>query len=102
MERSIADAVAIRPGQMLITLSHTHAAGLMSRSRADLPGGELIGPYLDSVATQLGRLAAKPSSTASLRRLSMDRAAASWRRIAIISMPRRNRFVCGLNPRRPG
>ena len=57
MERSIADAVAIRPGQTLITLSHTHAAGLMSRSRADQPGGDLIGSYLNSVATRFGRLA---------------------------------------------
>src|SRR5262245_47309789 len=57
LERSIADAVAVRPEQTLITLSHTHAAGLMSRSRAEQPGGELIGPYLNGVAAQLGRMA---------------------------------------------
>jgi hypothetical protein len=36
--------------ELQIAFSHTHAAGLMDRSRAALPGGELIGPYLDRMA----------------------------------------------------
>lgn len=52
--RRIADAVAratsIPPSQVLVACSHTHAAGLMTRSRADLPGGEHIAPYLDEIA----------------------------------------------------
>jgi hypothetical protein len=56
MQRSVADAAGVQPQQVLISLAHTHAAGLMSRSRAALPGGELIGPYLDVVATILAGL----------------------------------------------
>lgn len=40
----------IQPQELLIAFSHTHAAGLMDRSRAHLPGGELIAPYLDRLA----------------------------------------------------
>ena len=78
------------PGQTLIALSHTHAAGLMSRSRADLPGGDLIGPV-----PRQRRRSTRPtgrrsdSSTASRRRSSMAKAAATWRLIAIASMPKR-------------
>jgi len=33
--------------ELLVTFSHTHSAGYLSRDRADFPGGDLIGPYLD-------------------------------------------------------
>lgn len=36
--------------ELLVTFTHTHGAGLMSLDRANLPGGELIAPYLDRVA----------------------------------------------------
>ncbi|MBA3485289.1 MAG: neutral/alkaline non-lysosomal ceramidase N-terminal domain-containing protein [Pirellulales bacterium] len=39
--------------QLYITFSHTHAAGLMGRERASLPGGELVGPYLDELAIRI-------------------------------------------------
>jgi len=41
--------------ELVVTFSHTHAAGLMDPSRAELPGGELIAPYL----TELSRLVAE-------------------------------------------
>src|SRR5687767_9269969 len=47
IRRSIAEATGIANENVHIAVSHTHAAGLMSRSRANLPGGDLIGPYLD-------------------------------------------------------
>lgn len=40
--------------ELQIAFSHTHGAGLMDRSRAALPGGELIAPYLDRVADVIG------------------------------------------------
>src|SRR4051812_27158877 len=42
--------VPLTPEQVQIALSHTHGSGWMSRSRADLPGGDLVGPYLDRLA----------------------------------------------------
>src|SRR5262245_34892349 len=40
-----AHASNIAPAQAVVTLSHTHAAGFLSRSRQKFTGGELIGPY---------------------------------------------------------
>ena len=39
--------------RLLFTFSHTHAAGYLTRLRADLPGGDLIAPYLDSLPQRL-------------------------------------------------
>ena len=36
-----------------ITCSHTHAAGLMDPARSDLPGGDLIAPYLARMADMI-------------------------------------------------
>src|SRR5262245_49420613 len=60
VERMTADICrgsGVGPAQVQVTTSHTHAAGLTLRSRASFPGGELIGPYLDSVAERLAELA---------------------------------------------
>ena len=43
---------------IMIVCSHTHAAGLMSRDRAELPGGEMLAPYLDGLHQTIGQLAA--------------------------------------------
>lgn len=39
--------------ELLVTFSHTHSAGYLSRDRTDFPGGELIGPYLDSLPSKI-------------------------------------------------
>ncbi len=39
--------------ELLFTFSHTHSAGYLSRDRADFPGGDLIGPYLDSLPVKI-------------------------------------------------
>jgi hypothetical protein len=40
--------------ELHIAFSHTHGAGLMDRTRAASPGGELIGPYLDRIEATIG------------------------------------------------
>ena len=42
---------------LIVVFSHTHAAGLMSLERADLPGGDRIAPYLDELAGRVINLA---------------------------------------------
>ena len=44
LREAAARATGLTPEQIHVSLSHTHAAGMMTRSRADLPGGDLIGP----------------------------------------------------------
>jgi hypothetical protein len=51
-------AVAGIPAEQVhVALSHTHGSAWLSRSRAHLPGGDLIGPYLDRVAEVCAGLA---------------------------------------------
>lgn len=65
LEKVEADAIRARvhseagipPDQVHIALSHTHGSAWLSRSRAHLPGGDLIGPYLDRVAEVCGKIA---------------------------------------------
>lgn len=43
--------------RIVLTFSHTHGAGLMDPGRKDLPGGELIAPYLAELTATLSRIA---------------------------------------------
>lgn len=58
LHQAIAAGNGLDPDRLVLTFSHTHAAGLLDRSRAHLPGGEHIGPYLDRLAAVCTDLAA--------------------------------------------
>jgi hypothetical protein len=60
---AIARAADLDIANIHVTLTHTHGSGWMSRSRSHLPGGEMIGPYLDGLAEQLASLAVKTRET---------------------------------------
>ncbi|MEZ4641078.1 MAG: hypothetical protein R2873_35790 [Caldilineaceae bacterium] len=66
--RSLAQAAGEGAGvpaeRVVISFSHTHAAGLMTPDRFDLPGGELIPAYLDALEDALRRGAAQAVSSA--------------------------------------
>lgn len=102
---SIRDSVASHSGiesrQTIVCFSHTHAAGLLSRQRHALPGGELIGPYLDRLKetlTDLARQAIDALQPARWRyatgacQLASNR---DWRH------PETNQWVCGHNAAAP-
>jgi hypothetical protein len=55
LERVSSEAEVPRDA-ILVFFSHTHAAGLMERQRAQLPGGDLIAPYLDRLAKRVAAL----------------------------------------------
>jgi hypothetical protein len=57
IQQAVSEKLAVQANQVLVCLSHTHAAGLMSRTRRDCPGGEMIESYLNSLASRLGQLA---------------------------------------------
>ena len=60
MDHLLADVSAgtgISRTDLIVVFSHTHAAGLMGLERGDLPGGNLIAPYLDDLAVRVVELA---------------------------------------------
>lgn len=64
---SAARSIEIDPSQLTVVFSHTHSGGLLVRTRSDLPGGELIAPYLDelplrvAVAVREAQRSARPA-----------------------------------------
>lgn len=53
---SVCSATGLASEQFVVAFSHTHGAGLMGLDRVQLPGGDLIPPYLASLGVRLGEL----------------------------------------------
>lgn len=98
MQQSVASAANLRPDQVLISLAHTHAAGLMSRTRADLPGGELIGPYLDEITAKLGHLAAQAALARQTATILYAQGRCNLAANRDLYVPQHKQYVCGFNP----
>jgi hypothetical protein len=89
--------------RITFAFSHTHAGGHIVRARSDLPGGELIGAYLDGLPDRVaaaGQLAMERLQPVTI---SYARAAATCdlgqnRDFCLDAAPANRRFVCGLNP----
>lgn len=101
IQRAAAAAAGVEPHQVLVTLSHTHAAGLMSRSRSGDPGGDLIGPYLDQVTERVAQLAREASQRLQAATVQYARGSASLARHRDYWDETRRQFVCGLHPDGP-
>lgn len=87
--------------QLLITFTHTHGAGLMSLDRADLPGGELIEPYLRDMAAKCAELV-----TEAMLQLTPATITYGYGRCSLATNrdywdDERRQFVCGFNPLEP-
>ena len=52
----ITNSCSITKQEVIVVFSHTHAAGLMDLERRTLPGGDLIGPYLEGIALKISQL----------------------------------------------
>ena len=98
---TVCEQTRLKPEQLQIACSHTHAAGLMDPTRGDLPGGELIAPYLASMTEQI--VAAVREAVAALApadivygtgRCSLAAHRDYWDESS-------KQFVCGYNPSGP-
>jgi hypothetical protein len=54
LRTSIMERTGLGEAELLIALSHTHAGANANSQLADRPGVELIGPYLELIAAQVG------------------------------------------------
>jgi hypothetical protein len=101
LRSAVLAAAGMSIDELHIAFSHTHAAGLMDRTRADLPGGELIGPYLDQMAKAIAeavleaRAALQPAAVVyGNGRCDLAAHRDFWDEAS-------GQFVCGFNPAGP-
>jgi len=91
----------IKREELIVTFSHTHAAGLMEESRADLPGGELIAPYLEELAKKI--VSAIDEAIASLKQATIVYSKGHCNLAAQRDFwdAQSQQYVCGFNPEAP-
>jgi hypothetical protein len=98
---SIAREVPIPRERLLVVFSHTHASGLMDGSRKERPGGDLIAPYLETLAEKLAALVTQARSSIRPATIvyGVGRCALAAHRD--FRDEATGQFVCGFNPQGP-
>jgi hypothetical protein len=101
LRAAVARFAEIEADPLLFVVSHTHAAGLLDSTRADRPGGDLIGPYLDRLSEQLASLVGDVRARARPATLCYGQ---GWCTLAAnrdFLDELDGRIVCGFNPAAP-
>ncbi len=101
MRERAAAAAGVVPDRVHLALSHTHGSAWLSRSRAHLPGGDLIGPYLDRVAGVCGELAAEVVGKLEAATVIYGAARCDLARHRDFWDAATEQVVCGFNPDGP-
>ena len=89
------------PDDVAVALSHTHGSGWMSRTRATLPGGYLIGPYLNTLADVCEHLANQAAGSARPATLLYGTGRCELAQHRDFYDAGSKQFVCGFNPDGP-
>ncbi len=84
--------------ELLVTFSHTHGSGYLSRDRTDFPGGDLIGPYLDSLPGTIAETI--NAARAALKPVTLTYASTTCKMGCHRDYfdDEKGYFVCGFNP----
>ena len=101
LTRHVCDAAGIDEAELLVVFSHTHAAGLMERDRADLPGGELIGPYLDELADKTAGIVQQAIASVQPATLAYETGHCALAANRDYWDEASDAWVCGVNPAEP-
>jgi hypothetical protein len=84
--------------ELLVTFSHTHSAGYLSRDRTDFPGGELIGPYLDSLPGKIAEAFQAAQARVQPATMSYGSTTCEMGCQRDYLDEERGHYVCGFNP----
>lgn len=98
IRKLVATSCDINQSNVVVSLSHTHGSGWMSRTRSGLPGGEFIAPYLDGLINQCvnSSIDAMRNSQAAYLTFGSTRCNLATHRDYYDEKSRQ--FVCGFNP----
>jgi hypothetical protein len=84
--------------QLTVFFSHTHGAGLMGMERKDLPGGDLIPPYLRDMAMKIAGLIRDAVSRLAPATIVYGRGKSDLATNRDLYDSVAGRYVCGFNP----
>jgi hypothetical protein len=98
---SVCQRASIDWAQLLVTFSHTHGAGLMDPGRAELPGGDLIAPYLASVAESVADAVQEARASVAPAAITYSSGRCNLAADRDYYDAERQLYVCGLNPLEP-
>ena len=98
---SVATKASVPRERLLVMFSHTHGAGLMGRERSGLPGGELIEPYLVSLAEKLAELVRQAADDLAPALINYCVGRCSLATHRDLWDEASSQWVCGYNPQGP-
>jgi hypothetical protein len=101
LQLGAARAADVAPAQAVITFSHTHAAGFLSRSRHEYAGGDLIPPYLSELDDKVKNLAGRIRDAVVPATIVYGTGRSRLAAHRDFYDSKGARFVCGLNPAGP-
>ncbi len=96
LRQGLLDRLGLANASLLIALSHTHAGPSISRRDAELPGGELVPPYLEWLQGKVG--AACVEALGKLEPAILTVATGSCRLAANRDLVHEGLHLCGFNP----
>jgi hypothetical protein len=96
--KTVCEAASLTPQQLHLACSHTHAAGLMDPSRGDLPGGELIAPYLAEMTKRIAQAVHEAIAALAPAEIVYGRGRCSLAAQRDFWDESSQQFVCGYNP----
>ena len=99
----VREALGLETGQLLVNCSHTHSAPWSAMSRSHMPGGELIGPYLDQLSRAILGACEEALAGATPATLTWATGRCDLARNRDLPDPASDdgRIVCGFNPVAP-
>ena len=101
LREQVGRAAEIPVDDVMVSMSHTHGSAWMSRSRSRLPGGDLIGPYLDGMTETCAKLARQARDAARSATLLYGTARCALAAHRDFWDAKSKQFVCGFNPDGP-
>ena len=96
----VREALGLTDGRLLVNCSHTHSSPWAATSRSNMPGGHLIGPYLDQLGQALLEAGIEAAANVSPATLTWATGACDLaaNRDLTDPAPDVDRVICGYNP----
>lgn len=98
LRQAIQQRTALPAERLTLTFSHTHSGGHINRQRSNLPGGELIEPYLDCLPALIGDAVHAARDSASDVTISYATTVCEMGHQRDYWDAANDTYVCGFNP----